>query len=410
MLLSFLYIGACRFGPPPAEFTIPLGRGEVQDFGIIKIPGSASNSEKPEGEKTMSQDAPRLSLKERDRRWKFTREMMKENGLDCLIVAGLIARDQLDGYYTNDYAQGIVVFPREEEPTYLVGGSTRLTRHMELLKREGYSWMIDYRAGTTGPAIVALLQERGFTSKNIGLVGVESNVPYGIWAYVVQHLPKTNFVDVTSTLVELMLVKSDEEIALLRHASKIGEMACQAMIDTTKPGVSETKIYAAIMNVLNENAAGTPIPPLILHSGPDNASWGPPMWTFQATEPHVIQPGAVVQAEIFPRYGGLEAQQQMSIAVAPVHPDNLECATLARKAYEVGIKELAPGKTFREVAEAMEVPITAAGCWHPTPLIHGLNPMASILSPGNTGGGGLAQMPGVEKYKTIKVAPAPAKP
>ncbi len=358
----------------------------------------------------MDQVGPRLSLKERDRRWKMTRDMMQEKGLDCLVVAGLIARDQLDGYYTNDYAQGIVVFPLKEEPTYLVGGSTRLTRHMELLKREGYSWMMDYRSGTTGPAIAALLQERGFEKSNIGLVGVYSNVPYGIWSYVAEHLTKANFVDVTSDLAELMWVKSDEEIALLRHAGKIGEMACQAMIDTTEPGVSETRIYAAIMNVLNENAAGTPIPPLILHSGVDNASWGPPMWTFQATAPHVIQKGDIVQAEIFPRYGGLEAQQQMSIGVKPVDSINLECARLVRAAYEIGIKELAPGKTFREVAEAMEVPIKEAGCWHPTPLIHGLNPMASILSPGSTGGGGLSQMPGVEKYKTIKIPPAPVKP
>jgi Xaa-Pro dipeptidase len=358
----------------------------------------------------MNPAGPKLSLKERDRRWKFTREAMKQNGLDCLIVAGLIARDQLDGYYTNDYAQGMVVFPREEEPTYLVGGSTRLTRHMELLKREGVSWMMDYRAGTTGPGIVALLKERGFTDKNIGLVGVDSNVPYGTWAYVVKQLPKTNFVDFTSVLVELMWVKSAEEIALLRHASKIGEMACQAMIDTTKPGVSEVKIYAAIMNVINENAAGTPIPPLILHSGVDNASWGPPMWTFQATDPHIIQPGDIVQAELFPRYGGLEAQQQMSIGISPVSEVNQECARLARKAYDIGIKELKPGKTFREVAEAMEVPIVEAGCWHPTPLIHGLNPMASILSPGSTGGGGLHQMPGIEKYKILKIPPAPAKP
>jgi Xaa-Pro dipeptidase len=60
----------------------------------------------------------------------------------------------------------------------------------------------------------------------------------------------------------------------------------------------------------------------------------------------------------------------------------------------------------------MEAPIKAAGCWHPTPLIHGLNPNASILVSGGPASerAGLARVPGIEKGKTLKLPPpAPAK-
>ena len=57
----------------------------------------------------MERDHPTLSLRERDRRWKNIRELMKAKSLDCLIVAGLKGCEQLEGYLSNDYAQGIVV-------------------------------------------------------------------------------------------------------------------------------------------------------------------------------------------------------------------------------------------------------------------------------------------------------------
>jgi len=59
---------------------------------------------------------PTLSLKERDRRRRLTRKLMKDSSLDCLLVAGLKGREKYESYFTNEYAQGIVVFPMDKEP------------------------------------------------------------------------------------------------------------------------------------------------------------------------------------------------------------------------------------------------------------------------------------------------------
>jgi Xaa-Pro aminopeptidase len=109
----------------------------------------------------------------------------------------------------------------------------------------------------------------------------------------------------------------------------------------------------------------------------------------------MIQKGDVIQAEIFPRYGGMYAQVQMSIAIQPVDSLNRECAAIARRSYEAGLRTLCPGKTFREVVEAMEEPLKEAKAWHLTPLIHNLNPLNWVSRMGV----GMEKLPGIERYK-----------
>lgn len=102
----------------------------------------------------------------------------------------------------------------------------------------------------------------------------------------------------------------------------------------------------------------------------------------------------MVQAEIFPQYGGLKTQQQMAVALKPLHPVNEKCAKLARQSYEGGLRSLRPGKRFHEAVDAMEAPLANAGFWHLTPLIHSLNPYICL----GPMGVGIEQLPGIEKY------------
>jgi len=88
-----------------------------------------------------------------------------------------------------------------------------------------------------------------------------------------------------------------------------------------------------------------------------------------------LEPGDIVQAEVFAWVGGLEAQVQMSVAIPPVSEVNSQCADLARQAYEEGLRNLKPGKKFEDVVSAMEAVLDRPGVWHLTPLIHSMNPM-----------------------------------
>lgn len=331
----------------------------------------------------MKEVQPTLSLRERDRRWGLVKELLKENELECLIVGGLWSREEWDGYLTNDSTNGILVFPLEGEPTYLPWAMSRVIRNLENVRRGGTSWVKKWRAGATGQELIAVLKDGGFHSASIGVVGVETRspqqpegfFPYKTWSYVLENLPKATFIDISIDFAKLMMVKSEEELELLRYSAAIGEKACEALLNITKAGVSESEMYGTIMNVIFSNGAGVHESNLCLHTGVDNLSWGAPMWMYHAQTPRVIQKGEIVGTEIFVVYGGLETQQQMCVAIEPVHPIIQECAQVARQAYEAGLKALRPGRNFQEVVAAIEAPINKGGCWHLMPLIHNLSPI-----------------------------------
>jgi len=232
-------------------------------------------------------------------------------------------------------------------------------------------------------------------------------VPYKTWTRILEQLPGAKWIEASADFFRLMLVKSKEELKLLRKAAAIGEFACETMLETARPGVSESEVYAAVMATLYRcGARGSVSPyitPLILQSGADNPGWGAPMWLMRGQRPRTLQAGDLIQAEIFSAYGSLESQQQMSVALKPLHPINKECAQVARAAYEVGLRTLKPGMTFGRVAEAMEAPLADADCWHLTPLIHSLNPLAVVSA---TGVRMREKMSGSEKYVGIQSRPA----
>jgi Xaa-Pro dipeptidase len=350
-----------------------------------------------------------LSLQERDRRWRRVRTLMKENGVDCLIVAGLKSREQLDGYLTNEYAEGIVIFPMEGAAVSLTWSASRITRRWESSLRGSPLWVEDMRVGIAGPVVVGVLKEKGFDRSKIGVVGLESRspgeiggcLPYTTWSHVLNELKQATFVDLSLPFCELVLTKSEEELRFVRISASIGEQACEAMLRFLRPGVTEQALYGEIIKTICERGAGLRYPIMILQTGVDNLSWGPPMWQYQAQPLRVLREGDLVQAEIFPSYGGFETQQQMSVALKPVHPINAELAKIARRSYEIGLRALRPGKLFRDVCEEMEQPISEAGCWHLTPLIHSLNPLGSASATLV----GAERVPEIQNLKGIRPRP-----
>jgi Xaa-Pro aminopeptidase len=350
---------------------------------------------------------PSVSENERNRRWGRVKDLMRAEQIDCLVVFGLKSRERFDCYLTNDRAGGVVIFPLEGELVHLSWGWPDVASHLESSLRNEALWVRDVRIGATGHGVVEVLLEKGYERANIGIVGLDTRgpgeregyVPYRTWAYILENLPNANFQEVSSAYRQMVFLKSDEELKLVRRAAEIGEVAAEAMMKVTRPGTSESEIYAATMNQIYLNGARGGVSPaghtMIIHSGPDNMSWAAPAWVLRGQPPRVLQKGDVLQTEIFPHYGGMEAQLQMCIAIEPVDPVNKECAKIARQSYEAGLKALRPGVTFGDVVEIMEKPLNQAKAWYLTPLIHSLNPLHWISGTGV----GIENLPGIERYK-----------
>jgi Xaa-Pro aminopeptidase len=212
---------------------------------------------------------------------------------------------------------------------------------------------------------------------------MEGLLPLGFYRHLTEAFPAHELVDFTQAYTDFILVKSAEELALLRFAARVSEQASQAMLDAAKPGASEADVYAAIVAEIYRRGCDTRYPHLSLQSGPDNIGWGAPRWVLRAEAPRILERGDVVQAEIHTAYGGQEAQVQMSVALDPIDAMLATCADVARQSYEAGVAAVRPGVTFRSVVEAMEEPLRRAGCWSKTPLLHTLTFGATGFTPVN---------------------------
>jgi Xaa-Pro dipeptidase len=303
---------------------------------------------------------------------------MRGRGLDAILVGSFMGRERLESYLIDDYLDAVVVFPVAGEVTVLTFSPQRTSRALESARRGVVPWVTDYRIGFGGKGAAAILREKSLAAGRIGIVGfgptapgeMEGLLPYGFHLSLTRDLPQAAIEDFTADFTDFMLVRSDEEIALLRFAARVSEEACKAMIAVTRPGVSEAAVYAEIMREIYRWGCDTRYPNLSLQSGPDNIGWGAPRWTLRAEHPRILERGDVVQTEIHTLYGGMEGQVQMSVALDPVDDVLRRCEEIARDSYEAGVRAVRPGAAFAAVVHAMEEPLQRAGCWSKTPLVH----------------------------------------
>lgn len=334
---------------------------------------------------------PVLTFRERDRRWNGLRALMREREIDVILVGTFQGRERVESYLIDDFHDSLVIFPREGEPTVLSFSPVRISRGYESERRGIELWVTDYRIGSGGVKTAEILREKRLDKGNVGLVGLgptapgemEGLIPLGFHQNLTRSLPDARIVDFTRDFTDFVLVKGPEEIALLRFAAKVSERACEAMIAACAPGVSEAEIYADILHEIHRWGCDVRYPFLSLQSGADNIAWGVPRWTIRAEPPRVIERGDLVQAEIHTCYGGQEAQVQMSVALDPVDADIQKCERIVGLAYEAGLNAVRPGVTFADVVRAMEKPISDAGCWSRTPLLHTVTFGATGFTPVN---------------------------
>ena len=325
---------------------------------------------------------PELSVAERDRRWAAVRSLMRDRGLGGLLVAGFRAREMYESYISDDYNEGCVVFPLEGEPVVLTWAHLRVLRARWSEERGHPLWVKDYRVATNGVHAAEVVREKSLATGRLGVVGLKSSAPTELhgaipatwWQEFTGALEGVAFEDISEEFSHLMLVKSAEEIAQVRHAARAAEAACGAIADVVAPGVGEEVVMAEATREMLRFGIGLRYPMIVMNSGPATLSWGPPRWTTSGEAPRVLQRGDLVQAELMPLCGNQEVQVQMTVALDPLDDTNKKCEQVALKSYAAAMKALKPGITFGDLLAAMEEPHREAGCWGYTPLVHSVGP------------------------------------
>ena len=144
-------------------------------------------------------ELPRLSLKERDRRWTAVRKEMDARGLDCLVLWGwplmwdfCIANARYLCPVGGNAEFNVLVFPRDGEPTSFVLMPTFLDGW-----RSAQDWVGDIRArkSTWADSVAARLKELKLDKGRIGMDGLagpldpDGWLPHSVYVRLQELLP-----------------------------------------------------------------------------------------------------------------------------------------------------------------------------------------------------------------------------
>ena len=293
-------------------------------------------------------ELPRLSIKERDRRWEATRKEMDARGLDCLILWGWPAMWDFctaNARYLcpvgGNAEHNILVFPREGDPTCFVFMPTFIEGW-----RASQDWVSDIRPrrGPWADTVAQRIEELGLTGARIGMDGLagpldpDGWLPHSIYEGLLQLLPKVEFVNLDDMLELIRTVKSREEIEILERAAQLGDLMLETCRNIAKPGVRESEVYGSMMEVML--AEGGEEPTLFLWA----CDRYPTPHPFRLPTTRTMERGDLITCEIHPKIGGYFTHVERTFSLGPPEPDQQRIYDGCVAAYEEGMGLFGPGK------------------------------------------------------------------
>ena len=323
---------------------------------------------------------PTLTLGERDRRYTRLRELMADHDLAAILVFPG-GPERLERYLSNEVLNGFTVLAATGEPAYIVGRHP-LPRY-DRVGADFERWIDDIRLGSPAELLPQVLAERGAAGGRLGVVGLSSRsvgagagyIPTGLWTVVTSALPDVEFVDISVEVELLALVKSPDELELVRASAILGEAACAAFIGASHAGARESAVVGASLGAIVAGGGEIFAPGIIERAGPDRFGWAGAEWMTMGGGSRILLPGDTISAEIFAYYAGYQTQQQIDVAIG--EPDALlrDLEAVCIESYRIGVSMIRPGVRFGDIAAAMEAPIIEAGFWNTGPQVQTVSPV-----------------------------------
>lgn len=320
---------------------------------------------------------PRLSRAERDRRWDGLRKRMLFAGLDCLVLLGTDMYWDM-GLANLRYVTGIgakmgtkALFFLDDDPVVYnaVPHMSRPFHAQQTLQ----DWVSDIRILRGPGELAAELRDRGLHRSRIGIIGFSSTIlPSSVFVDAELQglraaLPDARLVDFGYALEEMRMVKSEEEISLMRKGGKIARKVLDVMVEGARPGVREAELYAEMVrtqiaegaepNIFNLMTSG-PVehPPTeiwhLLHGNDQPAS--PTM--------RPLEEGDNIISEFHTKYAGYLVHAEYTVHIGKRVPPQLQRIwDVAIECLDISQEVMRPGVTVGEVLHALRKPVAKAG-------------------------------------------------
>lgn len=288
-----------------------------------------------------------FSPQEFENRIAATRNAMVKHGLDLLILA-----EPEDIYYLTAYqtvgapaVQALMVPASTDQEMYFV------TRLLELSNAEYRSVLHQYVAyKDTEDSIAKVCEEirtRSPCCKTIGFQDDCKRLSYAQVQRIRKFLEDRTFVDCSSLVKDLRVVKSPAEQAVMAHAAFFCALGQSAAIESSRPGMSETQISALVYKaMMDAGCEWTAYPPFVC-AGRNSC-----MGHYTGAQ-DVLKEGETLFLEIGGCYRRYHAAMMRTCYVGNDLPPALaEAGQAVAKAVEVAMAAMVPGATCGDVDAA----------------------------------------------------------
>ena len=307
-----------------------------------------------------------FSIKEYKNRLHKTKKEMEAQGIDVLLITDPANMNYLTGYNAWSFYvhQLLIVIGSEEEPIWVGRGIDETAAQFTtwLNDENIMPYTDDYVQSTIKHPmdfVAAILLDKGQGNKTIA---AEYDTYYFTAKNLIQltnQLPNATFKDGTSLVNWIRIIKSDQEIKLIKRAANIITNTMYQAIDRIEAGVRENDVIADIYHSQITGVDGyggdyTSIVPLLPSGEQTNACHL--TWTdepFKDGDPVILELAGCHQ-----RYHSPLAR---TLVIGKPTPEMEELADVAIEGIEAALDIIKPGITAEEVELAWRQSIQRRG-------------------------------------------------
>lgn len=306
---------------------------------------------------------PRFSEAEFSRRYRAARLAMQEAGLAAFVAYGSASSHNEVQYFSNWPVtwEAMLVFPAEGDPVLLV----QMYNHLPNARRVACISDVRWGGVNTAETAAEVVRDLGLAKERIGVAGM---MPFQRYECLRQRLPEAIFVDFTSHLARLRVIKSEEEIAFLRKGAEFSDLAIEALEREVRPGMTEYQLAAIVEGAyLGLGGRNT------IHFMATTPMGDPVVCVpAQHLSSRIIQKGDVLITEISANYHGYAGQILRPFAIGePPTPQYQRLYEVAVEAYRRIAAVIRAGATAEDVLDAAEY-IHESGFTIYDDLVHGM--------------------------------------
>jgi Xaa-Pro aminopeptidase len=203
-----------------------------------------------------------ISTKELERRWEAIRTAMEEQGIDALLMQN--NNDHMGGYTkyvtdvpaTNGYPVTII-FPREDAMTQVNQGPFDMVRNLDVNGSDGVHRGIKTLMTTPSYASAPYTREydpalackalEPYKDGTIGLVGTYQ-MSFAMVDYVKRQFSNASYVEASDLMDQIKVIKSDEEIELIKGTAEQQVASMEAVVKEIKVGMKDSDVAAIALH------------------------------------------------------------------------------------------------------------------------------------------------------------------